>query len=211
ELERFKPTETSPLREAWHLAPEHYAFGVVGSYDLPRGKGQREFLQAAARIKDTLPHARFLIVGSGSLLPTLQADIQSLGLQDRAQILPWCNDMPAAMNALDCLVHPQVGTEALGGVILEAHACGRPVVATAVDGIPEAFRDGGLGRLIPTESIDALATAMIETARESRLSMAERLSLHERVAAKSSTESACRNFERLYRSLPRLRDRNSTP
>ena len=37
--------------------------------------------------------------------------------------------MPAAMNALDCLVLPQAGTEAIPGVICEAHACGKPVMA----------------------------------------------------------------------------------
>ena len=63
------------------------------------------------------------------------------------------------MNAIDCLVHPQIGTEALGLVICEAHACGKPVIASALDGIPEAFRAGNYGRLVPPEDIAALADA----------------------------------------------------
>ena len=47
---RFRPQPALAQRRAWRLAPEHYALGVVGAYGGPRGKGQREFLEAAARL-----------------------------------------------------------------------------------------------------------------------------------------------------------------
>ena len=118
----------------------------MGGYDLPRGKGQREFLRAAAQVQAKIPQARFLIIGRGSLKEVLEADIVRLGLSGKAWLTPYCQDMPAAMNAIDCLVHPQVGTEAFPGVVLEAFACGKPVIASALDGIPEAF---GAGQLRP--------------------------------------------------------------
>jgi hypothetical protein len=67
--------------------------------------------------------------------------------------------MPQVMNAIDCLVHPQIGTEALGLVVCEAHACGKPVIASALDGIPEAFAPGNCGKLVPPEDVPALAGA----------------------------------------------------
>jgi glycosyltransferase involved in cell wall biosynthesis len=66
------------------LKPGDYAFAVVGGYDLPRGKGQREFLAAAARIHQKIPQARFLIIGRGSMAERLQADIERLGLTGKA-------------------------------------------------------------------------------------------------------------------------------
>ena len=154
---RFRPFDAAAQRQAWGLGPEHFAFGVVGGYDLPRGKGQREFLRAAAQVHAQVPQARFLIIGRGNLKEILEADIAQLGLEGKAWLTPYCRDMPAAMNALDCLVHPQVGTEAFPGVVLEAFACGKPVIASALDGIPEAFAAGNYGRLVPPEDVAALA------------------------------------------------------
>jgi glycosyltransferase involved in cell wall biosynthesis len=203
DVSRFKPGDARELRESWGVQPDQFVFAVVGGYDLPRGKGQREFLRAAARVKDQVPQARFLVVGRGSLQPTLESDIAELGLRGRAWLPPYCKDMPAAMNALDCLVHPQVGTEAWGAVILEAFACGKPVIASALDGIPEAFAVGQAGRLVPPESVSDLAEAILEQARQPRPSLAERQALQRRVAEGYSLETCARNILALYRELCR--------
>jgi glycosyltransferase involved in cell wall biosynthesis len=201
DMDRFRPGEAAAQREAWGLAPGDYAFAVVGSYSLPRGKGQPEFLRAAARIRSELPHARFLIVGRGNMAQALQNQIRELGLSDIARLTPYSYDMPAAMNALDCLVLPQVGTEAIPGVVIEAHACGKPVIASDLDGIPEAFRVGGYGELAPRGSIDALTAAMKRWATAPALDLPARLALHERVALKFSLEQAARSLSGLYHQL----------
>ena len=139
---RFRPFGAAEKRRELGLEPEHFGLAVVGGYDGPRGKGQREFLLAAARVQERMPRARFLIIGRGSMAERLRADIARLGLAGKAWLTPYATDMPSVMNALDCLVHPQIGTEPLGLVICEAHACGKPVIASALDGIPEAFQAG---------------------------------------------------------------------
>lgn len=201
DLDRFQPTEPPPLRAQWGLKPGDFAFGVVGGYSGPRGKGQREFLRAAAQVAKVLPHARFLIVGRGNLRPVLEADIRRLGLEGRAWLTPYCTDMAQGMNALDCLVHPQVGTEALPGVVIEAHACGKPVIATTLDGNPEAFQVAGYGQLIPPESVEALAAAMKTWATAPPLDLAARWALHRRVRARFALEEAARNYAALYQQL----------
>ena len=198
---RFRPLPDSGQRAAWGLTPEHFAFGVVGGYDLPRGKGQREFLQAVARVHERIPQARFLIIGRGNLKEALESDIEKLALRGKAWLTPYCRDMPAAMNALDCLVHPQVGTEAFPGVVLEAFACGRPVIASSLDGIPEAFAAGGVGRLVEPENVIELAQAIHETVLGPRLTDAERAAMHERVAAGFSLQVLARNYADFYRKL----------
>ena len=141
------------------------------------------------------------MVGRGDLAETLRTDIRNLGLEEKAWMTPYCHDMPLAMNAIDCLVHPQIGTEALGLVICEAHACGKPVIASAIDGIPEAFAPGNLGSLIPPDSVPALATALVASVNQPRPTPDEREQMHRRVVEKFSLRVAAENVLRLYRSL----------
>jgi glycosyltransferase involved in cell wall biosynthesis len=198
---RFRPFDGAAQRQVWGLGPEHFAFGVVGGYYLPRGKGQREFLRAAAQIHAQIPQARFLIIGRGNLKEVLESDIAQLGLRGKTWLTPYCQDMPAAMNALDCLVHPQVGTEAFPGVVLEAFACGKPVIASALDGIPEAFAAGHYGRLTPPEDVAALAAAMSEQVRQPPAARSESERLHRLVAERFSFQTMAAAVARLYLSL----------
>src|SRR4051812_15228480 len=198
---RFQPADARKLRDLWGLQPADFAFAVAGGFDLPRGKGQREFLKAAAKIHEQIPHARFLIIGRGNMEQLLQADIQQLGLAKKAWLTGHCSDMVGAMNAIDCLVHPQIGTEALGLVVCEAHACGKPVIASNLDGIPEAFAAGNYGKLVPPEAVDTLAEAMRFQAGQPPLSMDERLQMHARVARQFSIERSCKQVSELYAEL----------
>ena len=201
DTESFRPLNARSQREEWQAREEDYLFAVVGGYDLPRGKGQREFLQAAARIHRQLPQARFLLVGRGNMKEMLASEIARLGLTGKAWLTPYCNNMPMAMNAIDCLVHPQVGTEAFGLVICEAFACGKPVIASELDGIPEAFSATRFGTLVQPESVEALAAAMLEWGRKEKPSLEFRNSLHQKVKEQFSLEAfATRNLA-LYRAL----------
>lgn len=201
DVDRFRPMDAADQRREWGLEPRHYAFAVVGSYDLPRGKGQMEFLSAAARIHENIPDARFLIIGRGNMEDILRKRIEELGLRGKAMITPYAYDMPKAMNAIDCLVHPQVGTEAFGLVLCEAFACGTPVIASALDGIPEAFAVGEYGRLVQPESVEELAEAMREWTNHPHLSTQECQELHERVKREFSWLASSRRVLELYRSL----------
>jgi glycosyltransferase involved in cell wall biosynthesis len=178
---------------------------VAGGYDLPRGKGQREFLVAAARVHEKIPRARFLIIGRGSMAEVLRADIARLGLAGKAWLTPYAADMAAVMNAIDCLAHPQIGTEALGLVICQAHACGKPVIASALDGIPEAFRAGNYGRLVTPENIAELAEAMEAQAAQPGLDAAAAAALHEKVARVFSAERSAKEVLRLCQNLSALK------
>ncbi len=131
----------------------------------------------------------------------LRADIEQLGLTSKAWLTPYCRNMPTAMNALDCLVHPQIGTEAFPGVVLEATACGKPVIASDLDGIPEGFAVGGYGRLVPAEDLNALSQAMLAQSRQPALNLKEREKLWQRVRSGFSLEVLANRVLELYQRL----------
>jgi glycosyltransferase involved in cell wall biosynthesis len=115
------------------------------------------FVAVAARVLESHPESRFLIVGDGELRGAVEAARRQAGLESRLLLAGWRRDVPAIMDALDVLVLTSLH-EGLPRVVPEAMACGRPVVATAVDGTPEAVIHGESGFLVrPGEPAAAAA------------------------------------------------------
>jgi len=176
-------------------------FGVVGGFDLPVGKGQRVFIRAAREVVRHLPKSKFLLAGTGTMASTLEEDIRHHGLQGRVLLIGQQPDPLALHHALDILVHPQIATEAFPSVVLEAHACGRPVIASRLDGIPEAWGIGGLGHLVPAGDTAELAATMLGQAEHPAPSEPERSAAHARVEAQASLPVQARKVADLYRRL----------
>jgi glycosyltransferase involved in cell wall biosynthesis len=123
-------------------------------------KDHRTLLEAAARLLGEKPEARFLIVGEGELESALRAQARALGIAERVVFAGFRCDLDRLIPCFDvfCLSSHMEG---LGTSLLDAMAFGRPVVATAAGGIPEAVEDGVSGRLVPVRDPHALAQALV--------------------------------------------------
>lgn len=155
-----RPERRAQERARLGLREGDMLFAVVGGVHPPEGKGQFYFIEAAGRMHARYPQAHFMCVGVGARVPELQARAAALGLAGHFHMETFSDDLVGLLQAVDVLVHPPVETEALGLVILEALSCGKPVIGTQLDGIPETFVDGQHGLLVPPRDVDALARAM---------------------------------------------------
>jgi glycosyltransferase involved in cell wall biosynthesis len=148
-------------------------FGVVGS--LTPLKGQDIFLEAAAEVAKALPQARFVIVGSNfyrtqaasTFEQELRRSAQRPELANRVRFLGQRDDIAGVLALLDVLVQPNRGPEGLGRAVLEAMACGVPVIAVDRWGPAELIEDGRTGLLTPHLDARALAERMIALGRDS--------------------------------------------
>jgi len=132
--------------------------GLIGN--LKPQKAPLDFVELAARVAGRRPECRFFLAGDGELRPVVEARIAERGLGGRLTLLGWRRDVPALLGALDVLVLTSAW-EGLPRVCPQAMAAGRPIVATAVDGIPEAVHDGINGRLFPPGDVEAGAAAVL--------------------------------------------------
>lgn len=122
---------------------------------LVRGKGVQLLLAAMARMK----RRRTLdIVGAGNMEGELKALASRLGLSGRVRFDGFSSDPQCWMRRAACVVVPSFWQEPYGLVAAEAVALGKPVVAFAVGGLPEAC--GGKATLVPPGDVDALAAAL---------------------------------------------------
>ncbi|WP_235276884.1 glycosyltransferase family 4 protein [Methylacidiphilum kamchatkense] len=201
DTQRFYPKKATQLRNQLGIGDEHFLFGMIGSYDFPVGKGQVEFIEAANQVRKLLPKSRFLLIGRGNMQQLLEEKIKSYFLQNHFFLIPHNSEIENWINALDCLVHPAIATEAFGLVILEAFACGKPVIASFLDGIPEAFEACQFGRLIPPWSIQALSQAMVDIGNWPPLPEEKRWDYHKKIASSYAYNIMAKNMLKLYDTL----------
>jgi glycosyltransferase involved in cell wall biosynthesis len=140
--------------------------GIVG--EMSPVKGHVEFLQAAARVAEVFGGGvEFFVVGDdlargGAYRERVAEVVESLRLSGRVRFLGRLDEeeMPRLFASLDLLVSAS-RSEAFGLAMVEALACGVPVVATATEGAREVVEDGADGLLVPVGDVNALAEAVV--------------------------------------------------
>lgn len=137
---------------------------------ISRWKGQHVAIAAWREVTARLPQAVLAIVGTGDAeyLAECRRLAQENGVADRVHFVGHRGDVPRVLAACDLVIHascyarPEQGTvEALGLVVMEAMAAGRPVIATAAGGPPELVADGETGRLVTPGDAAAMAAAVL--------------------------------------------------
>ena len=141
--EIFRPMDRETCKRELGLAG--FVAGYVGR--LVEDKGLMDILDA----KTITPRCvSFIFVGSGPFQPILESRVAKLALSERVRFLPSrpMKDLPAILNALDVLLLVSRTTatwkEQFGRVIIEAHACGTPVIGSDSGAIPEVIDQGGI-------------------------------------------------------------------
>lgn len=163
DTQRFCPQPQADARAALGIngAPLLLSVG-----HLVHVKGHDIALQALAQLATSHPGAHLVFVGDGPLRADLQAQAQSLGIGARvtfAGAIP--NEaLPAWYSAADALVLAS-RSEGWANVLLEAMACGTPVVATAVGGTAEVVAQPAVGRVVPPQDPAALAGGIVSLLR----------------------------------------------
>jgi glycosyltransferase involved in cell wall biosynthesis len=142
------------LRRHFALADGDPLIGFVGR--LSPEKGPEVFLRAALLLRATLPRARFVLVGDGPLRPSVQQMIERYRLGDAVLLAGVRDDMPAVWHQLDAVVNTSQ-SEGMPLSLMEAMACGLPVVASQVGGVPDLVESGATGWLTGPRDAEGVA------------------------------------------------------
>ena len=199
DLARFaRPHARGDLRAACAAAEGDVLIGVVGR--LVPIKDIDCFLEAASRVGQATPRARFAVVGDGELRATLEHKAAELGLGSRLTFVGWRKDLESVYADLDLVVNSS-RNEGTPVALIEAMAAGRPVVATAVGGTPDLLGEGTRGRLVPAGNPAALAEAILHALDHPEDSAQRARAARDYVLAHHSVERLLRDIDELYREL----------
>lgn len=176
--------------------PEHFRPGIDGSSTrarygldgrrwlltvarLTRHKGIDTGLQVLSQLRSRYPDVGYVVVGSGGDLPRLEAMAQDLGVSDRVRFLTDVpdRDLPGLYNSSEIYLglsrQMEGNVEGFGISLVEAGACGIPVVGGRSGGIPDAVREGETGLLVdpgrPDEVSAVVAGLLDDTSAARRL------------------------------------------
>jgi 1,2-diacylglycerol 3-alpha-glucosyltransferase len=177
DLERFRPGSRAAARQALGLGPANRILLYVGRLD--REKNLEFLLRAVARIG--MPGARLLLVGRGMHASALRSVAVAQGLGERVAFCGGTppDGLPTYYRAADVFVFAST-SETQGLAVLEAMACGLPVVAVRASGVEEVIAEGVSGLLAP-EDPDVFAAAVTQVLADGDL--AAKLAIGGREAA----------------------------
>jgi len=165
-------------------------------------KGYDRFLQAAHKILNTVPEARFVLTGDGPQLPELQNMAVNLGIADKVTFTGFRDDVLDIIDCLDIFVVSSQN-EGIPTVVLEAMYLKKAVVAARVGGIPEIIQDNVDGLLVKPDNAEALAAACIRILQDPslkrRLGEASRMKVNEDFNTRVQAERVLQLYREVLR------------
>tara|TARA_Y100001978_G_scaffold45625_1_gene40653 strand:- start:8667 stop:9854 length:1188 start_codon:yes stop_codon:yes gene_type:complete len=197
---RFCPGDRQAVRDGLQIPPDSFVMIFVGL--LIPVKGIDILIEALSQWRDR-PKWNLYVVGDGPLLATLKERCEEEGIASQVHFVGRrsSQDVPQWMQAADVLVLPS-HSEGRPNVVLEAQACGLPVVATCVGGTPELIRDGETGLLVEPGAVIQLREAL-QTLHDDglrRVQMGEQARAHVETCEYTWEHSAA-TLHALYRSV----------
>ena len=176
----------------------HFHIGTVGrvvpvkDFDL--------FLDIAAGVKRQVSSVRFSILGDGPMKDHLISRVKQLQLEDGVEFLPAHPDPSGYYQSLDLYLNTS-RHEGLPLSILEAMACGKPVVAPQVGGIPEIISHGENGWLVETREPQAFVQACLRLMHHNALRSCMGMHAAQAIACRFSDARMAASYLKLYRNL----------
>jgi L-malate glycosyltransferase len=197
-----RPEEIERFLQKENLSESTFRVAMVGQIT-PR-KGQLEAIQTFARfVKTNTPRAQLLVVGK----PVFNRDdlyhqrlldeVRRLGIEHNVRFLGQRADIPVILRSVHMLMMNS-SSEPFSVVLLEACASATPVLASAVDGVPELIIDGETGRLFRYGDADAMLLGLRQMESDRNHTKALGLAARERAARYFSQDRFLREIRQLY-------------
>lgn len=156
DLHRYRPGDRAAHRRLLNI-PQKAVIGIVAT--LRDWKGH-DYLLEAVRALEGRTDLLLLVVGDGPRRAHLEQRTDALGIRDAVRFVGNRDDVEQWLPAFDLFVLPSYGEEGVPQAIMQAMACGLPVVSTPVGAIPEVVADEQTGLLVPPRDAGALAAAI---------------------------------------------------
>lgn len=177
-------------RERLAISDDVFLFGNIGR--LAKNKDQKTLIHAFALIKPTCPNTKLIIIGDGVLEEELRALTKTLHIENDVILTGFLPEAFRFLKAFDVLISASI-QEAFGRVLIEAMVAKTPIIATAVNGVPEVI--GDTGPLLPPQQIKLMADEM---QKAYALTPEQRTAWGEKGYTRAVSEFSVERFKRVF-------------
>ncbi len=191
----FEDINREEKRRKLGINPDEFALGIVSRLDPV--KDHITLLHSFKLVLKQFPKTKLFIAGTGPMFEPLKDLIKKMGLEERAILLGFYEDLLGLLRSLDIFVLSSI-TESAPLVVLEAMAAGLPVVATNVGGTGEMLLHNQTGMLVPPQKPQAMAKAILELLKDPQRAKAMGKKGQGRVYKYYSFKGMIENYKRLY-------------
>lgn len=199
DLRQFNPDQELPdIRKELGIPAHHTVAGYIAR--ITKQKDPLNMIQAFKQVLATTPDMTLLVVGEGDMKEEMVSLAQSLNITSNIIFLPFRQDVPALLQAVDIYCLPSLW-EGLPIGLLEAMAMRKAVIVTAVDGSREIVQHGKNGLIVAAGDPGQLAEAMITLHTNSPLRQKLQQRAAETVAGNYSVQGMTQQVETLYRGI----------
>ena len=162
--------------------------------------GLDTFIESASLLTRDYPYLLFIVIGKGPNRTLIEKRVRELGIGDNVRLAGFVPEklLPLYYNAADYFVIPSSSGEGLPLVLLEAMACGLPVIATTVGGTPEIIKDMKNGVLVPPRNPEALAETISKFLLNKEMGLAIGEEARKTVEDKFTWEENVRRLQNVY-------------
>jgi glycosyltransferase involved in cell wall biosynthesis len=190
------PIDTNLFRIRTHYNIRENIVGYVGR--LSKEKGVIELIRAIPLILSYRGDIRFVIGGDGALFNEIKRELERDSLLDKVTLTGWIPDeqFPDYLNCLKLFILPSYTETGIPITILQAMACGTPVLATSVGGTSDAIEDGKTGFILEANSPASIAKNVIRALDEPRLDEIVK-SAHDLIQREYTYDVVVENYRKL--------------
>jgi L-malate glycosyltransferase len=198
EIKKLPQEEINQLRAACGIGENDIVYGIVAR--LAEVKGHKYLIQAAAKVLKGRKDIKFVIAGTGPLEDELRRMVIDLKIENNVVFTGFIKDVEKVYNIIDVNMIAST-SEALCLSFVEGMSLGKPMIGTAVGGVPELVIQNQTGLLVPARDTEALAEAIEELAENSKLRLSMGVNARVMMLEKFSASKMAAEINKLYEEV----------
>lgn len=204
DINLFRPIQNSFIRGKYNLTNERILLCVAR---IVVDKGIQNIVHAMPLILKEMPNTKLMIVGDGSYMPTIRRLVKKYDLEKHVVFIGFAKfeELPHYFNVCDVFVNPTIRQNGYDLTIVEAMACGKPVVVSNIGSVPTVVKHNVDGILVPPRDVDMLSEKVTKVLKDKKLASMLGNAARKKIVKKFSLDKMVENTIKVYKDVMRKR------